>query len=86
VLQGHSKRLTQLRYQHHGKLLASADPDGEVYVWQPKDQETPLKIWQLNSEITRLAWSPDDQFLVAGNILGEIHSFNICSNTKRITR
>jgi len=76
VLQGHGTRLTQLCYQHHGELLASADQDGAVIVWQPPEA-APLKTWQLNSEVTRLAWSPDDQFLAAGNILGEIHSFNI---------
>jgi len=77
LLKGHQGRITQLAYQHKGPFLASGAQDGDIMVWYLKEGMEPLKKWHMNSEITRLAWSPDDQTLIAGNKTGQLQHFSV---------
>lgn len=79
VLKGHNLRITQLTHQHKGSYLASGAQDGDILVWQLKKGVEPVDRWQMNSEITRLVWSPDDQMLIAGNKEGKVHHYTVAN-------
>ncbi|MDX2033783.1 MAG: WD40 repeat domain-containing protein [Blastocatellia bacterium] len=74
-LKGHEAFLSALRFQHRGPLLASAGQDGRVIVWQPsKDRKARAGI-AINSAVTQLAWSPDDERLATGTESGAVLAF-----------
>lgn len=76
LLEGHAARITGLRYQHRGRCLASCDQAGAIRLWQTKTGATLNEPWTMGAEVTRLAWSPDDRLLAAGNSRGDIHSYD----------
>ncbi|HRI15109.1 MAG TPA: WD40 repeat domain-containing protein [Verrucomicrobiota bacterium] len=78
VLEGHEQRVTSLAYQYVGHLLASGDEIGRVRLWNPRKQSTPLAGLELNSAITSLAWSRDDQSLALGTADGTVAVATIC--------
>lgn len=75
ILEGHRQRITQMCYQNKGNYLASGSQDGEVRIWQVKKGDVQLNKLNMNSEITGLAWSPNDQGLIAGNKEGQLQHF-----------
>ncbi len=79
VLKGHLQRITQLMYQHKGHCLASGAQDGDILIWQLNKGMEPVDKWHMNSEITRLAWSPDDRVLIAGNKEGQLQYFSVAN-------
>jgi WD40 repeat protein len=76
VLKGHRQRVTHLRYQHAGPLLATGDQAGDVFLWRMADEQ-PLESWPVGAAVTAIAWAPDDRTLVVANRLGEIHAFEV---------
>ncbi len=65
-LAGHEARLTALTFQSRGDVLASGCQAGRVCVWHPAKTDKGLCAAKLESEITQLAFSPDDtQILIA---------------------
>jgi WD40 repeat protein len=50
-------------------LLASGAPDGQLCLWEPTRRKL-LARTDPASEITRLAWSPDDRQLAVGTVEG----------------
>lgn len=75
TLEGHEEFLSGLEFQHRGPLLASAGQDGRVIVWHPHKDKKPRAVMAINSAITQLNWSPDDERLAVGTENGSIVVF-----------
>ena len=75
VLKGHEQFLTALAYQNRGDLLASVGEDGRVIIWQPHQQRRGIGGMAVNSQMTKLAWSPDDRLLAVGTSSGAVLVF-----------
>jgi WD40 repeat protein len=59
--------VTAVAYQRRGFLLAAGGRDGRVNLWQPAVKKGPLVGRDDgDSEVSVLAWSPDDKSLAAG--------------------
>jgi len=72
LLEGHGDKVTSLAYQHAGPLLASAAADGEVILWQPDRHERALCRVELATELTHIAWAPDDGAMAVGDARGGV--------------
>lgn len=70
--EGHLGPITALAFQTRGPLLASGGVDGVVMLWQPGASAQPLGSVEVDSAVTRLAWSPDDRSLVVGTEAGGV--------------
>ena len=70
MIEGHPDRITQLAFQHHGDLLVGADVQGFVILWNPLKNSKVIGGYVFESEVTRLAWSHDDQRLAVGQRTG----------------
>ncbi|MDE0185449.1 MAG: WD40 repeat domain-containing protein [Candidatus Poribacteria bacterium] len=79
TLSGHQDFLSVVRFQHHGKLLASGGADGRVFVWQLRGRlrSRPVHEAALTAGITSLVWSPNDQFIAVGDETGQVSVFSI---------
>lgn len=75
-LEGHEEFLSALAFQQRGPLLASAGQDGRVIVWHPHKDKKPRAGMAINSAITQLNWSPDDERLAVGTENGSIAVFS----------
>lgn len=75
-LKGHEEFLSALEFQHRGPLLASAGQDGRVIVWHPHKDKKPRAGMAINSAVTQLNWSPDDERLAVGTENGSIVVFS----------
>lgn len=71
ILSGHTAKLSALAYQARGHLLASADGDGGLRVWNVKQPQALLEV-RLPSAVTALAWSRNDQSLLVGTHDGSV--------------
>jgi WD40 repeat protein len=71
-LAGHEARLTALTFQSRGDVLASGCQDGRVCIWHPAKTDKGLCAAKLEAEITRLAFSPDDQQLLIATADGQL--------------
>ncbi|MEL6673347.1 MAG: hypothetical protein AAFR61_14180 [Bacteroidota bacterium] len=75
-LPGHTARISDLKFSHDGKYLASACYDGSVQLWvvgQDKyETRLPIILRDHNSWVMSLAFSPDDQHLLTGGRDGQI--------------
>ena len=79
TLSGHRDFLSVVRFQHDGKLLASGGADGMVYVWQLRGSLRSRAVHEadLTAGVTKLAWSPNDQYIAVGDELGGVSVFSI---------
>ena len=79
TLSGHQDFLSVVRFQHHGKLLASGGADGRVYVWQLRGRlrSRPVHEAALTAGVTNLVWSPNDQYIAVGDESGRVSVFSI---------
>lgn len=64
--------LSALAFQHQGDLLASGNVDGTLALWLPTQDEAVRAQGTLGTEISQLAWSPDDRRLAAGCADGSV--------------
>jgi WD40 repeat protein len=78
MLQGHAEPLTAVAWQRRGYLLASGDRAGRVILWQPANR-TPLIGGATfeGTEISAVAWSPDDKTLAVGSGAGGVAVFKV---------
>ena len=79
ALSGHQDFLSVVRFQHHGKLLASGCVDGLVYVWQLRGNLRSRAVHDaaVTAGVTKLAWSPNDQYIAVGDELGRVSVFSM---------
>jgi WD40 repeat protein len=78
ILEGHTGDLTALAWQRRGFLLATADLGGKLCVWQTANR-SPLvgAAGFSDTELTCLAWSPDDKALAVGTDAGVVGVFKV---------
>ena len=72
---GHRNKLTQLAFQPNGDLLASADADSLICLWDPIKNTQALHKDKLSSPATCLRWSKSGH-LAAGQRDGSITTFS----------
>lgn len=73
VMLPHEQRVCAVAFQHAHGLLATASTDGVLQLWSV-DRRQPLRATvRLPSPATRLAWSPDDEFLAVGSEQGVVY-------------
>lgn len=73
ILGPHETKVTEVKYQNQGQLLASAGQDGVILFWKHDQPDTPLAISGIrDQEITKLAWTPDDKNLFVGFATGYV--------------
>jgi WD40 repeat protein len=71
-LAGHETKLTALAFQMRGDVLASGCVEGRVCLWHPAQTDKGLCAAKLESEITQLAFSPDDKQLLIATADGQL--------------
>ncbi|MBM3675670.1 MAG: WD40 repeat domain-containing protein [Actinobacteria bacterium] len=72
VLDGFSRRVTVVRYQHRGRRLAAGSADGLIVVWEPARHTLPIQVVGTDDEVSALEWSPDDTRLLFGTASGDV--------------
>ncbi|MGE3806118.1 MAG: WD40 repeat domain-containing protein, partial [Gemmataceae bacterium] len=73
-LDGHRQPITALAFNPTGDLLASADEEGKVIVWQFKPERR-LKEWKLPGGVAALTFTIEGRYLATGNYNGSIYLF-----------
>jgi len=78
MFEAHKKPVSTLAFQRRGFLLASGGQDGRLCLWQPANR-TPLLagVTFEETEITDLAWSPDDRSMLVGSANGGVGLFKV---------
>lgn len=71
-LEYHEKFLTEVVYQNSGETLASGCEEGTVAPWHLTAKNPLPTSLRMRTEVTRLAWSPDDCALAVGDADGLI--------------
>ncbi len=77
----HTNKLTQLAFQVDGSLLASADADGFLFLWDPTKHEKVIGGLSLTSSATCLRWCKGGK-LAVGQRDGTVVLFNLESASK----
>ena len=78
MLEGQAGTLTCVAWQRRGFLVASGDDAGRVCLYQPANR-TPLVGGATfdGTDISALAWSPDDKRLAVGSGAGKVGLFQV---------
>ena len=73
---GHSNKVTQLVFQPDGKLLASADADGHLFLWNPIKHDKVISRLSLSSSASCLRWCKGGR-LAVGQQDGKVVIFEV---------
>lgn len=65
ILAAHQGLITDLAFQHDGRIIATGSEDGAVLFWSVERQR-PLGVGLEQASVSKLAWHPDDRVLAAG--------------------
>lgn len=78
-MEGHDRHISALAFQHRGDVLASADADGRLVLWDGTARRArPLdRLDDLGSAVSCLAWSPDDRHLMVATAAGRVTSYPV---------
>ncbi len=68
----HDGPVCALAFQRHHGLLATASQDGGLVLWSPERKQPLRATVRMPAAATKLAWSPDDQFLAVGTENGSV--------------
>ncbi|HEV3079784.1 MAG TPA: hypothetical protein VGY66_08395 [Gemmataceae bacterium] len=68
----HDAPVCALAFQHDHGLLATASQDGGLVLWSPERKQPLRATVRMPTAATKLAWSPDDQFLAVGTENGSV--------------
>lgn len=71
-LEGHGGRITALAWQRRGQMLATGAQDGSLWLWNPAAGEVGVPARREGSEITALAFAPDDRSLAVASADGTV--------------
>lgn len=78
MLEGHAGTLTCVAWQRRGFLVASGDEKGRLCLFQPANRAPLVGGATFNgTELSALAWSPDDKRLVVGSGVGKVGMFQL---------
>ncbi|MBM3263680.1 MAG: WD40 repeat domain-containing protein [candidate division Zixibacteria bacterium] len=77
MLRFHQDVLTAVAFQNRSKRLASASLDGYVAIWKDATSQSLHRQIRLETEVSRLAWSPDDRSLAVGDASGQVTVFAV---------
>lgn len=69
----HDAPVCAVAFQKSHSLLATASQDGVVQLWSPERQQPLRATVRMPTPATKLAWSPDDQFLAIGSEKGAVY-------------
>lgn len=84
-IEGHRGPLTSIEYSHNGALIASADKNREIFVWDAATKAQKINGWVFHTaRINSLSWSPSDSHLASGGLDQNIFIWNIASPSTRI--
>jgi WD40 repeat protein len=72
MLEFHQDPVSALHYQPQGDWLASGARDGGVAIWSPTQRQSQIAGGKISSGVTRVAWSPDGEWLAATGEAGEL--------------
>ncbi len=81
----HTNKITQLAFQPDGNLLASADADGFLFLWDPIKHEKVIGGLSLTSNATCMRWCKGGK-LAVGQRDGNVVLFELSSASKRESR
>jgi WD40 repeat protein len=81
--QAHDGWVRRLAVSPDGQFLASCDNSGIVRLWSPQKGQK-LKEWAHPNDVLALAFSPDSQALLAGDLRGQVHRRDLA--TGRVVR
>jgi WD40 repeat protein len=81
----HTNKLTQVAFQPDGNLLASADADGFLFLWDPIKHEKVIGGLSLTSGATCMRWCKGGK-LAVGQRDGNVVLFELSSASKRGSR
>lgn len=68
----HEAPVCAVAFQNNHGLLATAAQDGALHLWSPERAQPLRAAAHMPAAATKLAWSPDDQFLAAGAESGTV--------------
>jgi WD40 repeat protein len=69
----HDAPICAVKFQNAHGLLATAAKDGVVQLWSPERRQPLRATVKMPAAATKLAWSPDDQYLAIGSEKGVIY-------------
>ena len=75
----HDAKICAVAFQNQHGLLATASHDGAVKIWSPDRQQLLRATAKLPSPATRLAWSPNDEYLAIGSEQGVVYTIGIAN-------
>ena len=68
--------MTGVAFSPDGKLLATADADGTVRVWNPPGGQAPLATYTGIGAVNAVAFSPDGKLLASADADGTVRLWN----------
>jgi len=84
-LEGHRGPLTSAAFSPNGKLLATADTNREIILWDPQAKAIKYQGWVFHTaRVNSLAWSPDNVHLASGSLDQNIFIWNAEPPNSRI--
>jgi WD40 repeat protein len=73
ILGPHESKVSEVHFQNHGQLLASAAQDGIILLWSMNSPNVPVAITGVRDQaITKIQWTADDRYLFAGFATGYV--------------
>jgi WD40 repeat protein len=78
ILEGQSAFTSAVAWQNRGFLIATGDASGRFCVWQPVNRTPLIGAGTFSdTEISGVAWSPDDKLLAVGSGAGALGVFKV---------
>jgi WD40 repeat protein len=68
----HTDWVTAVAYSPNGKLLASADRNGGISIWDPENAQELFTLAGHKSAVTALSWRPDSKLLASSSEDGSV--------------
>jgi len=79
VQTGHSASITLIAFNTDGNILASADQDNNLKLWQVASGRE-IATWRENASVKVLLFSPDNEYLFTGNENGMLNIWDIAQS------
>ncbi|KAJ3157381.1 hypothetical protein HK101_001448, partial [Irineochytrium annulatum] len=85
VLEHNRGMITVLSYSPDGKLLASADKERMILVFDTSSWTIKINQWMFhNARINSLSWSPDGKHAVSGSLDTNVEVWSVDNPTKHV--